>query len=153
MTSCFLLLVILPGLWGRIFVSKWLGALTHKALGRSVTPYVVRHSRATELYLNPKVPDKIAQKILGHSVSMSDVYTHMSDEDVLDICCDTVYQFEEVAPEKKDALTERIRRLEKQAEESNQELIAIKEMNVKILRLAEKGLLKLQNGPAIAEIG
>ncbi len=128
---------------GKDIVSKWLRALTLKAIGRSITPYVVRHSRATELYLNPKVPDKIAQKILGHSFSMSDVYTHMSDDDVLDICCDTIYQFEEIAPEKKDALVERIRRLEKQAVDSNRELLALKEKNAQILALAQKGAIDL----------
>ncbi|PHS12928.1 MAG: hypothetical protein COA78_07810 [Blastopirellula sp.] len=126
---------------GKDVVSKWLKGLTLKALGRSVTPYIVRHSRATELYLDPKVPDKIAQKILGHSSSMSDVYTHMSDEDVLDVCCDTIYQFDNLPAEKKNAYEERIRKLEQEAQDTHEELVNIKEMVTRIQQLAKKGLL------------
>lgn len=133
---------------GKGGVSEWLKAITLKAIGRSVTPYVVRHSRATELYLNPGIPDKIAQKILGHSANMSDTYTHMSDDDVLNVCCDTIYQFEDVAPEKKEAYEQRIKQLEYNVGIFKQELAEIKEMNSRILQMAEMGIVSVTAMPS-----
>ncbi len=128
---------------GKGTVTTWLKALTHKAIGRSVTPYVVRHSRATELYLDPKIPDKIAQKILGHASNMSNTYTHMSDDDVLNVCCDTIYQFEDVAPEKKKAYEQRIDLLEKEVGIFQQEFATLKKMNTKILQMAQEGIVNI----------
>ncbi len=87
-------------------VSEWLKKLTTKVLGRAVTPYMLRHTRATELYINPQIPDKIAQKVLGHGKNMGDIYTHLSDNDVEDVLGSTIYNFEDISPEEKHQLKE-----------------------------------------------
>ncbi len=82
----------------------WLGRISEKVLGRSVYPYILRHSRATELYTNAGIPDKTAQKFLGHSKSMGDVYTHLSNKDVKEAMSKTIYKIEDMPPEKKHKL-------------------------------------------------
>jgi integrase len=92
--------------------SLWLGRISKKVLGRSVHPYMLRHSRATELYTNAGIPAQTAQKFLGHSKSMGDVYTHLSNKDVREALSKTIYQTEEVSPEKKAELERRLELLE-----------------------------------------
>lgn len=92
----------------------WLKRISKRVLGREVYPYILRHSRATELYTNANLSDKIAQKVLGHSKSMADVYTHLSSKSVKEALGKTIYKLEELPPEKKHELEERIAFQEKQ---------------------------------------
>lgn len=77
---------------GKELPAVWLKRISEKVLGRPVYPYILRHSRATELYTNANIPDKTAQKFLGHSKSMSDVYTHLSNKDVKEAVSKTIYK-------------------------------------------------------------
>jgi len=86
----------------------WLANISKKVLGRKIFPYLCRHLRATELYTNANIPDKTAQKFLGHSKSMSDVYTHLSNKDVKEAVSKTIYKTEELPPEKKHALEQEL---------------------------------------------
>lgn len=98
----------------RGWVSDWLKRLSKRAIGREVNPYMLRHTRATELYVNSNIPDSVVQKFLGHSKSMKDVYTHLSSDDVRDAMEKNVYNFEEAIPEKrKHELELKIEKLEK----------------------------------------
>lgn len=90
------------------YVSHWLSRISQKAIGRKIFPYILRHSRATELYTNSNIPDKITQKFLGHNKSMSDVYTHLSNKDVKEAVGKTIYKFEDLPPEKKHELEKAI---------------------------------------------
>jgi len=63
------------------------------------------------------ISDAVAQKFLGHSKSMKDVYTHLSNKDVKEAVGKTIYKFEDIAPEEKHELQEKIERLEKQNNE------------------------------------
>jgi len=92
-------------------ISMWLTRLSKKVLGREIYPYILRHSRATELYKT--MPSKVAQKFMGHGKDMTDFYAHLSSEDVKEALAKTVYQFEELPPEKKHELEERLERIEK----------------------------------------
>ena len=123
--------------------SKWISKITKRAIGRSVTPYNLRHSRATELYINANIPDKIAQKFLGHSKSMSDVYTHLSNKDIKEALSKTIYNFQEVAPEKKAEFEEKLKAQQKQIEELklNQD-IAIKEALKKFEQQLEQRIIE-----------
>lgn len=94
--------------------AMWLKRISLKVLGRPVYPYILRHSRATELYTNAQIPDKIAQKFLGHSKSMGDVYTHLSNKDVKDAVGKTIYQTQDIPPEKKHKLEKEIAELKKE---------------------------------------
>lgn len=68
-----------------------------KHIKKNIFPYLLRHSRATELYLN--MPSKVAQKFMGHSKDMSDFYAHLSSKDVKEAMLKTVYKFEELPPD------------------------------------------------------
>ncbi len=117
--------------------SQWLGRISQDVLGRRIYPYILRHSRATELYTNASIPDKIAQKFLGHSKSMGDVYTHMSNKDVKEAVGKTIYKFEDIPPQKKIDYEKRIEQLEK----SNREII---KSNIEIVERANEQVEMLE---------
>ncbi|MBT7661054.1 tyrosine-type recombinase/integrase [archaeon] len=94
-------------------VSWWLTKLSKDILGRKITPYMLRHARATELYTNADIPDSIVKKFLGHSLDMRDVYTHLSTTDVKDAMAKSVYSFEDLDEEKKHELKLEIEELRK----------------------------------------
>lgn len=85
-----------------------------KSMGRRVDleifPYLLRHTRANELYLN--MPEKVAQKFMGHKRSMSDLYSHLSSKDVKDTLLKTVYKFEEYTPEQKNKYDKQLAELQ-----------------------------------------
>lgn len=103
-------------------ISKATATLWIKSIGKKANitlfPYLLRHSRATELYLN--MPSKVAQKFMGHSKDMSDFYAHLSSKDVKEATLKTVYNFEELPPEKKHELEKEIEAL-KQKEKAFEE--------------------------------
>lgn len=91
-------------------ISMWLKRLSQKVLGREIFPYLLRHSRATELYRT--MPSKVAQKFLGHGKDMTDFYTHLNSDDVKEALAKTVYNLEEeYTPEKKKNLEKQIEQL------------------------------------------
>ena len=96
---------------GKEYPAMWLKRISLRVLGRQVYPYILRHSRATELYTNADIPDKTAQKFLGHSKSMGDVYTHLSNKDVKEAMSKTIYkQREIITPQENN----KIKKLEKE---------------------------------------
>lgn len=86
-------------------VSSWFRRLTRKALGREGWCYLLRHSRATELYRlakENKISKDTAIKFMGHSKDMSNKYTHLDKEDVKKMLKSQVYNKElSILPEKK----------------------------------------------------
>lgn len=80
-------------------------------VGIKLYPYLMRHSRATELYKN--MPSKVAQKFMGHSKDMSDVYAHISSNDVKESMLKTIYNIEEMPPEKRTELEKKVEVLTK----------------------------------------
>lgn len=97
-------------------VSMWFRRLTKRVLGREGWAYLLRHSRATELYRlakENKISEDTAVKFMGHSKSMSSIYTHLDKKDVSKMLRDQVYKIEDLPEEKKHALELRIEALEK----------------------------------------
>lgn len=119
----------------------WLKRISEKVLGRAITPYILRHTRATELYTNSDLPDKVVQKFLGHSKSMSDVYTHLSSDGVKNAMSKSVYKKRKILSKKEeDKLQKRVEYLEKNFEASK-----------KLLKYAEE-IIKLQSQSLLGEI-
>jgi len=102
-------------------ISVWLRELSKKAIGREIFPYILRHTRASELYLNANIPDSTAQKFMGHSKDMKQVYTHLSSKDVKDAMSKTVYKTEELPPQKKHKLEQQVEEQQKRIEKMEQE--------------------------------
>lgn len=109
-------------------VSWWLTNLSKKVLGRKITPYMLRHARATELYTNSKVPDSIVKKFLGHSIDMRDVYTHLSETDVKEAMAKSVYNFEDLDQKEKHRLEKEIEDLKEKIKIMGKHAQDIKEM-------------------------
>jgi integrase len=126
---------------GKELPAVWLKRISKKVLNREVYPYILRHSRATELYTNIGIPDKTAQKFLGHSKSMSDIYTHLSNKDIKDAVSKTIYQTQDIPPEKKTALEQEVEQLKTQLTEIKKNLSDVLEMGDMI-----KALNSLKNG-------
>lgn len=96
-------------------ISMWFRNLTKKALGREGWNYLLRHSRATELYRladENKISKETAIKFMGHSADMSKTYTHLDKQAVKEMLKNQVYKLEEIPEEKKNELEEKIKILE-----------------------------------------
>lgn len=116
-------------------VSHWLTRLSKRVLGRNVTPYMLRHTRATELYTNSNIPDKVAQKFMGHNKSMSDIYTHLSSKDVKEAMGKTVYKFEDLPEEKKHQLEKDVADLKGEVADLKETLSKFKEEHEKLVKI------------------
>jgi len=84
-------------------VSLWFRRLTEKALGEKRWNYLLRHSRATELYRlaeQGKISKDTAVRFMGHSEDMSKTYTHLDTQEIKQMLKDQVYKLEELPPEK-----------------------------------------------------
>jgi len=87
-----------------------LNKLSKKAIGRNIYPYILRHTRATEL--QKKLPPKIYEKFMDHSIEMATRYSHLDKDDVREVLLEKVYHIEELTKEE----TDKIKRLEMQIE-------------------------------------
>jgi len=62
-------------------VNMWFSRLTEKTLGEKKWNYLLRHTRATELYKlakENKIAKDTAIKFMGHSEDMSATYTNLA---------------------------------------------------------------------------
>lgn len=66
-----------------------------------MTTYLMRHSKATELY--QKLPEQVVEKLLGHK-GMAKFYTHLSSEKARQELINKVYNIKELSPETKTKL-------------------------------------------------
>lgn len=85
-----------------------------KAVGLNIFPYLLRHTRAHELY--SRMPAKVAQKFMGHGSDMSNLYAHISSKDIKESMLKTVYNFEEISEERKTALELEVEKLRKEVD-------------------------------------
>ncbi len=98
-------------------VSMWFRNLTQKALGRKAWCYLLRHSRATELYRlakQGKISKDTATAFMGHSEDMSEVYSHFDKKEIKEMLKSQVYKLEELPEEKKHELEKEISELKKE---------------------------------------
>ena len=103
-------------------LSLWFRGLTQKALGRKGWLYLLRHSKASELYglsRENKISRDTAQSFMGHNRDMSYVYDHTNSEAIKKMLKDQIFHIEDLPPEKKDeyekkiaALTGRMEKME-----------------------------------------
>jgi integrase len=81
--------------------TRWVEEMGNAA-GLKIFPYLLRHTRAHELYT--QMPSKIAQKFMGHGSDMSELYAHISSKDIKESMLKTIYSFQEPSHEKKHQL-------------------------------------------------
>lgn len=114
-------------------VNEWFRKLTKKVLGEERWNYLLRHSRATELYKlarENKISKDTAIKFMGHSQDMSKVYDHTSSADVKKMLKDQIYHIEELTPEEKSELKDIGIAMEKQKEMNKMLLHKLQEMEI-----------------------
>jgi len=88
-------------------ISVWFRRLTQKTLGRKGWNYLLRHSRATELYRlakENKISNDTAIKFMGHSKDMSVVYTHLDKKDIQKMLKEQIYKEKELTPEEQSKI-------------------------------------------------
>ena len=126
---------------GKEYPAMWLKRISLRVLGRQVYPYILRHSRATELYTNADIPDKTAQKFLGHSQSMGDVYTHLSNKDVKEAMSKTIYKKREVITPQEE---NKIKRLELEIEEFKKNFVSKSNVMMVVEQAITKALKEIK---------
>lgn len=93
-------------------ITLWFKRIAKRAgIERNVFPYLARHSLATTLY--KKLPAPVASKALGHNQDMSQVYAHLSSDDLKDAMLSQIYHVEELPKEQQNKYDIRIKQLEK----------------------------------------
>ena len=101
-------------------VAVWLNKLSIKAIGRRIYPYILRHTRGSELRTlvkNGKMSKDNATEFLGHSEKMFDkVYSHLEKKDIKEMLKEQIYNFEDIPQEKKLELNEKIKELQENSE-------------------------------------
>lgn len=98
--------------------------LSKVAIGRETFPYLIRHTRATQL--QKVLPPKVYEKFMDHSIETATRYSHLDKDDVREVMLEKIYHIEELTPEEKDEiklLKEKIEGLERNREK---EIIEIK---------------------------
>lgn len=106
-------------------IGWWLSNLSKKAIGREIFPYILRHTRATELYTlakQNKISKDLAQMFMGHGDDMSEIYTHLNKDQIKEMMTRTVYQINEIPEEKKYELEMKFEKLEKEKAFSDKQL-------------------------------
>lgn len=134
-------------------VSKWMRILSKKA-GRYCWNYLLRHSRATELYRlakQGKIAKDTALAFMGHSADMSEVYTHLDESEIKKMLKDQVYKLEELPPEQKRdfeiKLAEQGKELEDLRKEFSSKMQELEKMDMFFARSMEnpKIVFKIKN--------
>ena len=101
-------------------VNMWFRRLSKRVLGKVKWNYLLRHSRATELYKlanENKISKDTAIKFMGHSEDMSKTYTHLDKEDVKKMLKNQVYKIEDLPEERKHALEKENQEIKKELEQ------------------------------------
>jgi integrase/recombinase XerD len=82
--------------------------LSEKAgLKRNIFPYMLRHSRITEI--NKRLPAHLESKFAGHSIKQSQMYTHLSSDDLRNAMIEKVFKIEELSPDERDKVQKQMK--------------------------------------------
>jgi len=123
--------LIFPSVYNRDKVQSlpafgmYLKKLGFNILKRPIFPYLIRHTRATEL--QKTLPAKIYEKFMDHSIETATRYSHLDKEDVRDAMFKNVYSVEELAPEKKHKLEKENEEIRATLKEVQKQLLGFKE--------------------------
>ncbi len=113
-------------------VSIWARGLSEKS-GKYFWNYLLRHSRATELYRlakKSKIAKDTAIDFMGHSADMSKVYTHLDKNEVKDMLRNQIYKLEELPAERKNELEKQIEELKANQDKLAKALLKLSEKNM-----------------------
>lgn len=130
-------------------VARWMRDLSKKT-GINCWNYLLRHSRATEVYRlakQGKISKDIALSFMGHSEDMSHLYTHLDEREIKEMLKNQIYKLEDLPPERKAELEKEIETLQKKVKrvpEMEQEIRKIREDMFKVITDLQKENEKLK---------
>jgi len=110
-------------------VSEWFRDLTKRTLGREGWNYLLRHSRATELYRlakQGKISKDTAIEFMGHSEDMSGVYSHFDKKEIKEMLKSQIYKLEDLPEEKKHELEKEMNEIKKENASQQDEITKLK---------------------------
>lgn len=93
-----------------ITATRWINQLG-KHLNRKLYPYLLRHTRARELYKladKGQFSEKVVQRFMGHSKSMRDVYSELDSDTIKEALEKSVYQFNDMPKSEREQLQKEI---------------------------------------------
>jgi integrase len=122
---------------GNGVIGQMLIRICEKAKIRKIFPYLFRHTRILEI--QRKLPEKIAAKFAGHSVETSELYNHISDDDVTESMLEKIYTTEELSPEEENELKKEL----KQHKQKIDSLLQFESRAIKIEKANARVLNKL----------
>ena len=129
--------------------TRWINGLG-RHIGRRIYPYLLRHTRAQELYTlvdENKLAERVVQKFLGHSKSMMEIYSKLNTKVLKEAVTKTIYKLTELPEEKKHELELKIDLLLRKNEILTQYFPAISELFAADPTIEELVLeLKRRNG-------
>ncbi len=130
-------------------VNLWFSKLTQKALGRKINPYLLRHTRGTELkqlVLDGKMSKDNAIKFMGHSEEMFDkIYSHIDDDLIRELMKKQIYNFEYMPKEKKHKLEKEMEALKKQTRSLTEALKILINKEIQNQKLSPENLRDVGN--------
>ena len=91
-------------------VSIHIKKLGLQSLKRGIYPYLLRHTRATQL--QKVLPAKVYEKFMDHSIETATRYSHLDKEDVREAMFKNVYEVKKISKEKKHELEKQIEKLQ-----------------------------------------
>ena len=86
----------------RVAAGLFIRRLGEKILNRHIWMYLIRHTRATEL--QKKLPGKVYEKFMDHSLETATRYSHLDKDDVRDAMFKEVYKVKALTKEQRDEL-------------------------------------------------
>jgi len=122
-------------------VSRWMRGLSKKA-GKYCWNYLLRHSRANELYTlsrEGKMSKDNACDFLGHTPKVADkFYSHLDNNKIKELIKNQVYKLEELPPEQKAEFEKKLEELSKKQESLQADLNKRKQFDELLNKLFEK---------------
>ena len=91
--------------------SEYFREFGKRVLGRPLFPYLLRHTRGTEL--QKVLPAKVYEKFMDHSIKVASRYSHLDNDDVRELMFKNVYKVDEIEEKDKSHLQKQIDSLKK----------------------------------------
>lgn len=114
--------------------------LSRMAIDREITPYFLRHTRATEL--QKKLTAKVYERVMDHSLEMASRYSHLNKDDIRDEMLEKIYHIEELTPEEKD----KMKKLEKKVLDLQKGMVEIKKKTISEINFIEELTTAIKSG-------
>lgn len=106
--------------------------LSEQSLGRKLFPYILRHTRATEL--QKVLTPKIYEKVMDHSIEMATRYSHLNKDDVREQMLERVYHIEELTKEERSEIEKLKNKIESMKGEYTKEITELKDLFLKFAK-------------------